>query len=243
MTDRQSPRRTCILVDLENYSGLDGIQQGIAQQQLEAALTAAAQEVGLNRLQWERQPTGDGELAVLPDRELQAVVVGAFPVALDAELRERHERGGPRLRLRMSVVYGVVTPAQLGYADHAVVAAARIADAGPVRRALEGATTSRLVLALSSDLFRDVIMHGDSALKADRFRRVPIDRIEGEAWITIPGLDPDRLMITPVRATRESEDRTIPTVDIDVAGRHGTVYQSTFNGGTNSDFHFGPRHG
>lgn len=54
MSDLSTMRRTCILVDLENYSDLDGQQKHAAQAALAGALTSAADSVGLDRLSWER---------------------------------------------------------------------------------------------------------------------------------------------------------------------------------------------
>jgi hypothetical protein len=59
-------RRTCLTIDLENYSRLDGPAQDAAQRGLSEALTAAAAEAGLERMGWLRQESGDRELAVLP---------------------------------------------------------------------------------------------------------------------------------------------------------------------------------
>src|ERR1700754_3409308 len=80
MSDLSSTRRTCILVDLENYSAFDGRQQHAAQAALAEVLTSAADAAGLDRLSWERQVSGDGELAVLPDGQSQVQVVGGFPI-------------------------------------------------------------------------------------------------------------------------------------------------------------------
>jgi hypothetical protein len=224
-----SLRRLCILVDLENYSRLDGNQQYTAQRVLASALAVAADKAGLRRPKWQRQLAGDGELAVLPVDELQAQVVGAFPLALDAQLREQEGRDGLLLRVRMAMVYGVVTESELGYSDHAVVAVARMADAAPVRRALALVPEARLVLALSTELFRDVIRHGDAALTAAHFIRVPIDRMEGDAWITVPDVDPRQLV-----------DESQPAPDTD----RTEGYRAVINGGVSGhEIQFGHRFG
>ena len=240
MTHRPSSRRTCILVDLESYSALDGGKQRAAQQELAGALSVAAESAGLSRLRWERQPSGDGELAVLPDEERQDVVIGAFPVALDAELRTRSERTGLRLRLRMAVVYGVVTEADLGYAGHAVVAAARIADAAPVRSALVRATDGQLVLALSSELYRDVVLNGDVQWEGDDFRWVPVERINSDAWITVPGSDPRQWEPpAPLQSDDDPVEHVAPTFHGGTP--QGSVYQTSFQDGVQTGFHIGPK--
>lgn len=256
MSDLTTTRRTCILVDLENYSDLDGQQKHAAQAALAGALTSAADSVGLDRLSWERQVSGDGELAVLPDGQSQVDVVGAFPIALDAALRAVQNRTGLLLRVRMAVVYGVATPAELGYSDQAVVDAARIANAQEVREAFARADDGYLVLAVSAELFRDVIRSGRSAIRSDRFLRVRAERSTVDAWITVPGVDPSRLRNEP-KASAEGT-RTTPIIDdsrtaaaagrdLKVTGSIGTgstAYPTTFKGSVSTnDLHIGPRHG
>jgi hypothetical protein len=258
MSALSATRRTCILVDLDSYSKLDGQQQHDAQAALADALTSAARSAGLDRLDWRRQPSGDGELAVLPDGENQAHVVGAFPVALSEELRAIHNGSGLHLRLRMAVAYGVVTPAALGYSDHTVVDVARIADNPVVRKALTSAEHGYLVLALSAELFRDVIRSGGTVILPDRFRRIRVDRSTVDAWITVPGVDPDQLQTEPERPepppTPQTTTQTVAGSGTAVAagndigagaiGQGSTGYHTTFKESVvTRDLHIGPRNG
>lgn len=229
VTDWMSTRGTCVVVDLENYSSLDGVRQVQAQEALADVLARAAMRAGLRRPDWCRQPAGDGELAVLPATEPQADVVGTFPLALDALLREREAVSGLRLRVRMAIVDGRVTTAAMGFADHAVIAAGRMADAPPVRHALATSAEGRLVLALSAGLYRDVIRHGDTAIAPQQFRRVPIECIQSDAWITIIGVDPDELVPA-------AEDRPPDPTD-------GDRYRTEIGTVSTQTFHIGPRRG
>jgi hypothetical protein len=256
MSDPWTTRRTCILVDLENYSALDGQQQHAAQAALAAALTAAAASAGLDRLSWERQPGGDGELAVLPDGQNQVPVVGAFPMALDKELRAAHSDDAPLLRARMSVACGVAPPADLGYSCQAVVDAKRMVDAAEARTALATIEDAYLVLVVSADLFRDVVRLGRSTIESERFLRVSPERSTVDAYITVPGVDPNRLRrelqtdtkTTPTAETKASSSHACSTSGTPIAaGRDvttGPIYNTPINSPVSTTtFHVGPSHG
>lgn len=255
MSDFIPARRTCVLVDLENYSALDGQQQHAAQAALATALTSAAAATGLDRLSWERQVSGDGELAVLPEEQSQVQVVGAFPLALDAALRAMHSCAGLLLRVRMAVVFGVLTVADLGYSGQAVVDAARMANAPEVRKAFANADDGYLMLAVSAELFRDVVRGGNTAIEPHRFRQTSVERSTVNAWITVPGVDPDRLENEPDASPETAEGSSTATdsgtavaVGRDTSaaaiGPASTGYQTNFNDSVSTGtLHIGPRHG
>lgn len=255
MSDLPPNRRTCILVDLEDYSALDGQQQHAAQAALAGALTSASAAAGLDRLSWERQVSGDGELAVLPDGQSQVQVVGAFPIALDTALRVVHSSTGLLLRVRMAVLFGVVNVADLGYSGQAVVDAARMANAPEVREAFANADDGYLILAVSAELYRDVVRSGHTAIEPSRFRQTNVERGTVNAWITVPGVDPDRLQNEP--DIRSEDAQTPPNVSgsaTAVAAGHditagaigpgSTGYQTNFNNPVSTGtLHIGPRRG
>jgi hypothetical protein len=246
-------RRACMMTDLENYSTLDGQAQKAAQRGLAEALDVAAAEAGMRRQAWERQESGDGELAVLPPDEDEAAAVGAFPVALDSALRDIHRRDGLLLRVRLGVNYGVVQPAHLGFAGLGPSDAARMIDAPAVREALAAVPDARVVLAVSAGLYRDVIKQGHSSLRWDQFREVQIPRIEGTAFISIPGIEPSRIPVAddePSPTDRVHQEGRSGTGTVVQAGRDvsGTVIGSITNTGIQGPvhtghLHIGPRHG
>jgi hypothetical protein len=244
-----------MMVDLENYSALDGADQATAQRCLAQVLDSAAEEVGMKRAAWQRQVSGDGELALLPPEEDESIAVGAFPIALDRALREIHRRDGLLLRVRLAVNYGMVEPAALGHAGLGAIDVARIVDAPSVKRALAAVPAAHVILAVAAGLFRDVVRQGRSAARSDQFREVRVDRIEGTAFISIPGVDPARIPVV-------EEDLTAVPVHQDASVAGGTIVQagrdvtrSAVGAGssvTNTDFqgpvrtghlHIGPRHG
>jgi hypothetical protein len=272
MNDSTEPalvRRTCITVDLENYSRLDMPTQESAQRGLAEALAAAAAQVGLRRLDWQVQDGGDGELAVLPLGESEPIVVGAFPLALNEHFRMLHERDALRLRARMAINHGMVAQGAMGFAGWGPVDVTRIADAPAVRAALRDIDEARVVLALSAALYRDIVQQGHAVVRPEQFREIRVPRIDATAWVMVPGVDASRI---PVNAPDEEPEEHAGAVHQQVNATHSAIAQSgrdtvgnavgpnsnvtNVSGSNNTvnkaDFHspvhtntvhFGPRHG
>jgi hypothetical protein len=260
MSEPTSPdpvRRTCVTVDIENYSGLDARTQHTAQRELANALDAAAAEAGLRRLDWLRQESGDGELAVLPSDESEPLAVGAFPIALDGRLRELHQRTGLLLRVRLAINHGMVAQAPFGHSGYGPVDVVRIADADGVRKALATIPEARVVLALSAAVYRDIVEQGHTEFRSDQFRKVSVPRIGGTAWITVPGVSPSRIpkdaepkqtppgqMHQRVEATHSVVNQSGRDTTRSAVGPNSNVFNNDFNAPVNTDvFHIGPRNG
>jgi len=250
-------RRTCLTVDLENYSGLDGPTQHAAQFGLAEALDTAAAEAGLKRLRWHRQDGGDGELAVLPPEESEPLAVGAFPVALDAQLLNLHQRAGLFLRVRLAINYGAVKPSALGFSGYGPVDVVRIADAPTVRKALASIPEAHVVLALSAALYRDIVEQGHTNMGSDQFRKVSVPRIGGTAWISVLGVAPGRIPVDDqaeeapsghvnqhVDATHSVVSQSGQDTTHSAIGPNSNVYNTDFNSPVQTGtLHIGPRHG
>lgn len=229
------------MVDVEDYSTKDIIDQLAAQRGLAEVLDTAAEAAGLQRLTWERQDSGDGELAVLPEGESQSAAVGRFPFTLDAALRTLHRTDDLLLRVRLAIHYGRVEPAAKGFAGNGPCDVARLVDAPAVRAALASVPAARIVLVLSPALFRDVIEQGRLDVHPEHFLEVPVPRNATTAWLMIPGKAPGRIPIGAehkvVRQSAESSGSTVTQ-----AGRDSYVneFRSTIHADT---FHIGPKHG
>jgi hypothetical protein len=269
-TDR-SERRTCITIDLENYSRLDGAAQHAAQSGLSEALAAAAAEAGLERMSWLRQESGDRELAVLPSEEDAPRAVGAFPLALDDQFRALHRRTGVWLRGRMAINHGMVRAAPMGISGWGPCDVTRLSDAPAVYGALRMTPEAYIVLAISAELYRDYVQQGHTTVKPEQFRQVPVPKIDGTAWVMLPGFDRDRVPVDavdeeqtePIAPTHQQVDATSSPVvqsardtggsalgtnssvtPTHVGGSHNTVSTNDFRSPVQADtIHFGPRHG
>ena len=105
--------RFLLAVDVEGFSRRSTLEQMKVQHDLEYAMATAAAKADLDRRSWYRQPGGDGELAVLPQDGNGLSLVADFPRCLAGVLAEinRSELPGSRLRKRMAIHHGAVTPA------------------------------------------------------------------------------------------------------------------------------------
>jgi hypothetical protein len=200
--------RLLLAVDVEKYSARDAREQLRAQTDLRNILSIAAENVGLDRSQWYEQVSGDGELAVLPEDVDVSLVVGDFTRQLQlvlAEFNQRHTRTA-RLRIRVALHHGTLTPGPFGPAGDAPIVVSRLLNAKPLRRVLAEHPDRDVALIVSSSLYRDVVSTGFCALDPEGFRAVRINakgvlyhgfiqrRPAGErigALRTINGTDPE----------------------------------------------------
>jgi class 3 adenylate cyclase len=153
--------RLVLAVDVEGYSSRSARDQLLAQRDLVQALDAAAARSGLDRRQWHRQVTGDGELAVLPGQADVAHAVGVFPGWLRGALADLNAaRSGPRLRVRLALHHGTLIAGPFGPAGDAPIVASRLLDARPLRQFLVQHPGDDLALVVSRGLFREVVCTG-----------------------------------------------------------------------------------
>jgi hypothetical protein len=168
-----------LAVDVEKYSTRDAREQLRAQTELQRILSTAAHDVGLDRSEWYEQVSGDGELVVLPEDVDVPVVVGEFTSTLEALLSEAngHVFGGTRqrLRLRVALHHGTLTPGPFGPAGDAPIVVSRLLDARPLRRLLVEQQERDLALIVSHSLFQDVVRTGFCSLDPEDFRAVRVN--------------------------------------------------------------------
>jgi hypothetical protein len=158
-------------VDVEKYSRRDARAQLLAQTELSGVLADAAAAAGLERGDWKTESRGDGELAVLPAHVDVAHAVGEFTRQMEVALADLNE-GRPvpgRLRLRLAMHYGTLTPGPFGYAGQAPIVTSRLLDGRPLRQRLAEHPDQDLALAVSASLYTDVIMGGFCLLDPSRF--------------------------------------------------------------------------
>lgn len=202
-------RRLCVGVDAAGYGALDGVAQYDLQALLPDMLDVAATAAGLDRNSWQKQPQGDGELALVPPDQPEPRIVDDFIRELDAALRLRNHGRTPtsRLRLRVAIDFGVAYAAPSGFAGQAVVATARLLASDALHDALAAAADASLAVALSATVYQTVADRHTSLLE-DQFYRAVVGEKEyrGEAWIRVlpgglPGPAPGRPSRSP-RAVR-----------------------------------------
>jgi hypothetical protein len=158
---------------------------------LKTVLKEAASAAKLDRNRWSLQGAGDGELAILPLDEPEPLVVDAYARQLDLRLATYNAAVAAerRIRLRMAVHFGAAMQAENGFAGQGVVAVSRLVDSQPVRDALRAAPDATLVLALTRQVFDDVVRQGHVSFAEAEFTqvRVQVKEFQDEAWIRVFG--------------------------------------------------------
>jgi hypothetical protein len=169
--------RLVLAVDVEKYSTRDAREQLRAQRELKRILTAAAQNTGLDQREWYEQVSGDGELVVMPEDVDVSAVVGDFTCQLETILAEvnRDVIGGTRLRLRVAMHHGTLTPGPFGPAGDAPIVVSRLLDARPLRRLLADQQDRDLALIVSQSLYQDVVRTGFCSLAPEEFQPVRVN--------------------------------------------------------------------
>ena len=184
-------RHLLVAVDAVGYGRGNDQDHFALQSGLKSILNEAASAAKLDRSRWSLQGAGDGELAIVPRDEPEPLVVDAYARQLDVQLTAYNaalptER---RIRLRMAVHFGAAMPAEYGYAGQGVVAVSRLVDSTPVREALKAAPDAALVLALTRQVFDDVVRQGHVSFAEADFTRVLVHlkEFQDEAWIKVFG--------------------------------------------------------
>ncbi|WBB52312.1 hypothetical protein [Verrucosispora sp. WMMD573] len=174
---RHPERRLLVCVDMERYSRRTNLQQYEAQHDFHRLLREAAGDVGMDRVGWTTQQSGDGELAILPHDIPEARVIGRFVPELNRLLRRYNASRVPaaRIRLRVAVHQGMVhVDGANGFPGQAVVLVSRLCDAEPVRQALAAFPEAGIALVVSADIYRDVVTEYPEELRPERFRRIDV---------------------------------------------------------------------
>lgn len=211
MSPTSYAQHLCVGVDMRGYSARNGRRQENTQSDLVTLLNNAAREAVLDRGQWLTQPTGDGELSLIPLDGSEPRVLYHFAHELDHELTSYNQDRmiDARMRLRVAIHQGVAYPAANGYAGKAVVVVSRLLDSEPVRNALDTAPRANLALILSAPVYDDMVRGGHTRYRPEAFRQVAVDVKDytAVAWLWIPHHDVHGL---PLGGTPAAERRTRP---------------------------------
>nr|MDT0659127.1 hypothetical protein [Micromonospora sp. DSM 115978] len=180
-------------MDIEKFSGRDNVLQYRAQLAFQKIMTDACTELGLDRFDWQIQPRGDGELAVLPTSANERMVVTRLAPTIDRLLRD-HNRGmadEARIRLRIAAHEGPVhSDGACGAAGEAVLEVCRLVDSPQAKTALRRFPGTEVMLIVSDRIYRDIILHYRD-LRPEHFQKVvahlPDKDFAEIAWVYVPG--------------------------------------------------------
>jgi hypothetical protein len=179
---------------MQRYSQRSNLDQIRAQQVYQEMMRQAAAQADLSRDAWNIQKNGDGELTLLPVGTSEAGFIAGFVTVLDKLLRTENRRLVPdaQTRLRLALHHGPVHAGTAnGHAGQAVVAAARLVNALPLKQVLDDFPDAAVALIVSDPIYQDVVRHRYDAVRPERFRAVRVEEKEfaDRAWIYIPDED------------------------------------------------------
>jgi hypothetical protein len=176
--------RFLVAVDAEGFSRCCAAEQASIQNDLDRALGTTAEALGMDRDHWDCQPRGDGELAELPLISDGLSLVADFPRLLAAVISEINATrvAGPRLRVRMAIHHGAVSPGPFGSIGPAPVLVTRLVDAGVVRQQLRRQPDRDLALIVSAAVHDEVVKTRFHGLCPEAFSRVTV-QAKGLAYV------------------------------------------------------------
>jgi hypothetical protein len=199
------------------------------------------------------QNGGDGIVVGFPDRHLRGIV-DRIPQALQHRLRERHQRGGARLRMRLGIAVGPIQGIEDERVDVApnqtIIDACRIGDSQPTRLLLEHSDENAtfLAVAVTPTVVTGTIGPDPDWLRASEFVSVPIDmedkNYHAGAYLHVPAPSGDllRFGLANLPASAIAGDPTIEPLEEVVA--RGAVErplrlsgQASVVGDVGGDFH------
>ncbi|WP_232795267.1 hypothetical protein [Kitasatospora sp. NRRL B-11411] len=222
---------------MERYSRLDTRNQSAAQADLVQLLDEAAALAGLDRAAWERQPQGDLEFAVLPERTPEPALLGPFVQHLVGGLGALNTRpAASRVRLRLALDCGVATSSALGHAGPAPVAVARYVNAPQLKAVLAALTSADLAVIVSDRLYQDIVRSGHPGLDPAQYLRahVRVKEFGGYGWIRVPGHRPDDMRTIVGNPHEPQQAPESPTVQPGPLSQHvhyGAAVGRDVNGG------------
>ena len=176
--------RFLVAIDIEGFSQRSAAQQVKIQDDLERVMTEAAASAGLDRRFWDRQPRGDGELAVLPADANGVSLVADYPRSFASALAElnRSTDLDSRLRVRMAIHHGTVYPGRFGPVSKGPITVARLVDAQVLRQALRQRTDVDIALIVSDAVYSEIVQSRFHELDPKLFHRTNV-RVKGNSYI------------------------------------------------------------
>ncbi|WP_261569995.1 hypothetical protein [Frankia gtarii] len=188
-------RRLCVAMEMDGDAGeIPGV---LRPRRWRRDLGAVIEELGrvaaLDRAHWNPPATGGGEIAFLPPGIDEGRFVAAFVNTLRSAIARLND-GVPRterVRLRVALHQGITHLDESGFSGRAVVKVAALRDCAELRAELRRHPSVDVVLAVSSELFDDVVEHDYPGLRGRDFRPEQVGLAAGpgaDAWFLMPGL-------------------------------------------------------
>jgi hypothetical protein len=179
--------RSIVVVDIEASGRLDGPQKVAARSDLYRILDDAQDVAAIPSTSVTREDRGDGVFLLIDGGVSIRRLVHPFLTSVDAALRDRRV-GELRLRLRSVLHHGAVNPDPTGVSGSAIDLAFAMVDAPQLREALRQASTGRMALVVSGDIYRDAVRgYPEPDPTTFRMRMLPTKYGPVRTYVTVTG--------------------------------------------------------
>ncbi|WP_051580612.1 hypothetical protein [Pseudonocardia acaciae] len=131
-----------------------------------------------------------------------------------------------RLRVRVAIDHGETVLHEPHVAGDAVICAARLRDAPPLREAMKDRTEADLGLIVSDRIYNDVVVHGERGLMTTPFEavQVSVKDFTDQGWIHLPvGQGSDGQARTPKAPSSPSETKMFQNIVGTVNASHSVI--------------------
>ncbi|MFI0786750.1 hypothetical protein ACH4Q6_14310 [Streptomyces lydicus] len=186
--------RSILLLDIENYSRRDDVEQSFLRRGLHSLVEDALAAAGVESNMQYREDRGDGLIILVSADVPKTVLLRSLLVTVPDSLRayNRMASSSAKMRLRMVLASGEVAFDSYhgtvgGLVGHDLNQSCRLLDAEVLREALRQRDED-CVLCVSAPVYHGVVRHGHRGLPAADFHHVEVavknDRLE--AWLHGP---------------------------------------------------------
>lgn len=207
--------KTLLVLDIEKFGPRRHIEQAEAQRVMYACLRKVLLTAGIEQTSTHTEDRGDGVFVVLdadvPKAKLIRSVLTELPTALYDHNRLASD--GAKIRMRAAVHAGDVELTDESVIGTPAIEVFRLLNSEKLHTQLEE-SEEPLVFAVTDAIYRDVIRHDHSGVRADRFH--PIDADDKEplvaAWIYATTPTGEALHATPPSPKPQPSALTPPTI-------------------------------
>jgi class 3 adenylate cyclase len=180
--------------DIVGYSQLNAPLQKLSQNYLATVLDDSMAEAGVAPELVDGQEQGDALLLTFPAGSDVGRVLATMPRYLNDELLDRNQDMAPhaRVRLRLAFAFGASMPGRTGQVGQAPIAAARMANWGPFRHAMQVGAQAQCGAIIDDHLYAEYVRQrfrpdtspGDYVQARVRFNDKGFD---APAWVRLLG--------------------------------------------------------
>jgi hypothetical protein len=232
--------RSIVVIDIEASGHLDGPQKVAVRSDLYRILDDAREIAGIPSASVTMEDRGDGVFLLIEAGVSIRRLVHPFLTSIDAALHGRRV-GELRLRLRSVLHQGAVSPDPTGASGSSIDLAFAMVNAPQLREALKQATTGRMALVVSSDIYRDAVRgYPEPDPTSFRMRILPTKYGQVRTYVTVTGTADQPVPAPEVEPERPRVGAVPGTMQI--GGQYNISQNDNYgvNGQVGRDFVVGP---